>query len=88
MYIIECSDKFLISNKGLTNLAFIDTGGLKMPKTNPIGSVIICLVLLTLIGYAFSRALNLDWGLYFTVAGIILLIAAITGIAAAGGNKS
>ncbi|HLE26342.1 MAG TPA: hypothetical protein VI935_11960 [Thermodesulfobacteriota bacterium] len=59
-----------------------------MPKTNPIGSVIICLVLLSLIGYAFSRALNLDWKLYFTVAGIIVLIAAITGIAAAGGNKS
>ncbi len=59
-----------------------------MLKTNPIGGSIICLVLLALIGYAFSRALTLDWKLYFTVAGIIILIAAITGFAAAGGNKS
>jgi len=88
LYIIKCSDKFLNSNKGLTSLAFIDTGGSEMPKTDPIGSVIICLVLLTLIGYAFSRALNLDWRLYFMVVGVIVLIAAITGIAAAGGNKS
>jgi hypothetical protein len=60
-----------------------------MRKTNPIGSAIICLVLLSLIGYAYSRALTLDWRLFFTVVGIIVLIAVITGIAAAaGGNKS
>ncbi|MCI0454919.1 MAG: hypothetical protein L0Y68_07995 [Candidatus Dadabacteria bacterium] len=59
-----------------------------MSKTNSIGSAVICLVLLSLIGYAFSRALVLDWRLYLTVAGIIVLIAAITGIVAAGGNKS
>ncbi|HEY7534506.1 MAG TPA: hypothetical protein VH878_01000 [Thermodesulfobacteriota bacterium] len=58
-----------------------------MSKTNLIGSSIICLVLLTLIGYAFSRALILDWRLYFTVAGIIVLVAAITGILASVGNK-
>jgi hypothetical protein len=58
-----------------------------MSKTNPIGSVLVCLVLLMLIGYAFSLALSLDWGMYFTVAGIIVAIAAIVGIVAAGGDR-
>lgn len=59
-----------------------------MSKTNPIGSVLVCLLLLMLIGYAFSRALSLDWGMYFKVAGIIIAIAAIVGIVTAGGNSS
>jgi hypothetical protein len=58
-----------------------------MPKTNPIGSILVCLVLIILIGYAFSLALSLDWKMYFKVAGIIVAIAAIVGIAAAGGDK-
>jgi hypothetical protein len=61
-------------------------GGLNMSKTNPIGSVLVCLVLLMLIGYAFSLALSLDWGMYFKVAGIIIAIAAIVGIVASGGK--
>lgn len=59
-----------------------------MSKTNPIGSVLVCLLLLMLIGYAFSRALSLDWGMYFKVAGIIIAIAAIVGIVTAGGDSS
>lgn len=59
-----------------------------MSKTNLIGSVLVCLLLLMLIGYAFSRALSLDWGMYFKVAGIIIAIAAIVGIVTAGGDSS
>lgn len=59
-----------------------------MSKTNPIGSALICLVLLILIGYAFSLALSLDWGMYFKVAGIIIAIAAIVCVVASGGDKS
>ena len=58
-----------------------------MPKTNPIGSILVCLVLLILIGYAYSLALSLDWKMYFQVAGIIVAIAAIVGIVAAGGDR-
>ncbi len=58
-----------------------------MSKTNPIGSVLVCLVLLMLIGYAFSLALSLDWRMYFKVAGIIIAIAALVGIVAAGGDR-
>ncbi len=58
-----------------------------MSKTNPIGSVLVCLALLILIGYAFSLALSLDWKMYFKVAGIIIAIAAIVGIVAAGGDR-
>ena len=58
-----------------------------MPKTNPIGSILVCLVLIIFIGYAFSLALSLDWKMYFKVAGIIVAIAAIVGIAAAGGDR-
>lgn len=59
-----------------------------MSKTNPIGSALVCLVLLMLIGYAFSLAISLDWGMYFKAAGIIIAIAAIVGIVASGGERS
>ncbi len=58
-----------------------------MPKTNTIGSLLVCLVLIMLIGYAFSRALSLDWALYFKVSGIIIAIAALVGLLASGGDK-
>jgi hypothetical protein len=58
-----------------------------MPKTNTIGSVLVCLVLIMLIGYAFSRALSLDWMLYFKVGGMIIAIAALVGFVASGGDR-
>jgi hypothetical protein len=59
-----------------------------MLKTNVIGSVIICLILFTILGYVFSLGVHINWPMYFKVAGIIVVIAAIIGIAAIGGDKT
>ena len=59
-----------------------------MQKTNIVGSVVISLVLLALVGYAFSIGLSLEWNFYFKLGGIVLIIAAIIGIAASGGDKT
>jgi hypothetical protein len=59
-----------------------------MMKTNIIGSVIISLMLLALVGYAFSIGLSLEWNLYFKLGAIVIVIAAIISIAASGSDKT
>lgn len=59
-----------------------------MLKTNIVGSVIISLILLTLVGYAFYLGVKIDWSLYFKVAGVVIAIAAVIGIASSGGDKT
>ncbi|MDA2919209.1 hypothetical protein MYX76_06930 [Desulfobacterota bacterium AH_259_B03_O07] len=59
-----------------------------MLKTNILGSVIVSLILLALVGYAFSIGLTLEWNMYLKLGGLILIIAAIIGIASSGGDKS
>ncbi len=59
-----------------------------MLKTNILGSVFISLILLALVGYAFSIGLTLEWNMYLKLGGLILIIAAIIGIASSGGDKS
>ena len=59
-----------------------------MLKTNILGSVFISLILLALVGYAFSIGLTLEWNLYFKLAGMVLIIAAIIGIASSSGDKT
>ncbi|HEX9830530.1 MAG: hypothetical protein ACRENT_07030 [Thermodesulfobacteriota bacterium] len=59
-----------------------------MLKTNIVGSIIVCLVLLAILAYLFAIGLSLDWKFYFKVAGIVAVIAAIVGFAASGGDKA
>ena len=59
-----------------------------MLKTNILGSVIVSLILLALVGYAFSIGLTLEWNMYLKLGGLILIIAAIIGIASSGGDES
>ncbi len=59
-----------------------------MLKTNVIGSLFVCIILFSIIGYFFSLGVNINWDQYFKVIGIIAAIAAITSIASFGRNKS
>ena len=59
-----------------------------MLKTNIVGSVIISLILLSIVGYAFYLGAKIDWSLYFKVAGVVVAIAAVIGIASSGGVKT
>ncbi|MEM4407772.1 MAG: hypothetical protein QXI19_03415 [Candidatus Caldarchaeum sp.] len=58
-----------------------------MKETNIPGSIIITAILLVLVGYAISRAVSLDWILYFKVAGSIAALALITAILAGVGSE-
>lgn len=46
-----------------------------MLKTNIPGAIVIVLVVLGIIGYAFSLRLTLEWGFYFKTLGIVAVIA-------------
>lgn len=59
-----------------------------MLKTNILGSVIISLILLSLVGYAFYLGAKVDWSLYFKVAGVVIAIATVVGIASSGGVET
>jgi len=58
-----------------------------MLKTNIVGSIIVCLILLIIVGYFISLGFALNWGLYFKVAAIVVVIAAIISFFAAGGDR-
>lgn len=57
-------------------------------KTNILGSVIISIILLAIIGYALDVGMSIDWKLYTKIGAVVLVIAAIIGIASAGGDKA
>jgi hypothetical protein len=59
-----------------------------MLKTNIIGSTIISIILLAIVGYALSIGVSIDWHLYIKIGAVVLVIAAIIGIASAGGDKA
>jgi hypothetical protein len=59
-----------------------------MPKTDVIGSMIISLILLAIIGYALYVGISINWNLYIKIGAVVLVIAAIIGIASAGGDKA
>ncbi|MGB7293580.1 MAG: hypothetical protein WBD99_15535 [Thermodesulfobacteriota bacterium] len=59
-----------------------------MLKTNIIGSTIISIILLAIVGYALSIGMSIDWKLYLKIGAVVLVIAAIIGIASAGGDKA
>ncbi len=59
-----------------------------MLKTNIIGSVIISVIILALIGYALDVGMSIDWKLYTKIGAVVIAIAAIVGIASAGGDKT
>ena len=63
-------------------------GGSGMLKTNVIGSVVVCLVLFAILAYLLSLGISIDWKFYFKVAAVVLVIAAIIGIASSGGEKT
>jgi hypothetical protein len=63
-------------------------GGYCMPKTNIIGSAIISIILLVIVGYALSIGMSIDWKIYAKIGAVVLIIAAIIGIASAGGDKA
>ncbi|HEX3035830.1 MAG TPA: hypothetical protein VHT73_12010 [Thermodesulfobacteriota bacterium] len=58
-----------------------------MLKTNVLGSLVICLILLAIVGYFISLGFNLNWSLYFKAAGVVAVIAAIISILAIGGDR-
>ena len=59
-----------------------------MPKTNVIGSMIISVILLAITGYALYVGISINWHLYIKIGAVVLVIAAIIGIASAGGDKA
>jgi len=59
-----------------------------MLKTNIIGSMVISIILLAIIGYALSIGMSINWNLYLKFGAVVLVIAAIIGIASAGGDKT
>lgn len=59
-----------------------------MLKTNIIGSIIVCAILFTVIGYFFAIGLNLDWDMYFKTFGIIAILGVVISIASLGKCKS
>lgn len=59
-----------------------------MLKTNVIGSLLVCIILFSIIGYFFSLGININWYAYAKVLGIIAAIAAITSIASYGRSNS
>lgn len=59
-----------------------------MLKTNVLGSAVISIILLAIIGYGLYVGMAINWGLYLRIAGVVLVIAAIIGIASAGGDKT
>lgn len=59
-----------------------------MLKTNIIGSTIISIILLAIVGYALSIGMSIDWNLYLKIGAVVLVIAAIIGIASTGGDKA
>ncbi|HEX9666536.1 MAG TPA: hypothetical protein VGA95_08285 [Thermodesulfobacteriota bacterium] len=59
-----------------------------MLKTNIIGSTIISIILLAIIGYALYVGMSINWNLYVKIGAVVLVISAIIGIAAAGGDKA
>lgn len=58
-----------------------------MLKTNVLGSLVVCLVLLIIVGYFISLGFDLNWSLYFKAAGVIVVIAAILSLLALGGDR-
>ena len=59
-----------------------------MLKTNIIGSILVCIILFSIIGYFFSLGVDINWYNYAKVIGIIAAIAAITSIASYGRTNS
>jgi hypothetical protein len=59
-----------------------------MLKTNVIGSIITSVILLAIIGYALYVGMSINWNLYIKIGTVVLVISAIIGIAAAGGDKA
>jgi hypothetical protein len=59
-----------------------------MLKTNIIGSIVISIILLAIIGYALYVGMSINWNLYTKIGAVVLVIAAIIGIASAGGDKT
>lgn len=59
-----------------------------MPKTNVIGSVVISIILLAITGYALYIGVSINWYLYIKIGAVVLVVAAIIGIASAGGDKA
>lgn len=58
-----------------------------MLKTNIVGSAVISIILLAIIGYALYVGMSIDWKLYIKIGAVVLVIAAIIGIASAGGDR-
>ena len=46
-----------------------------MLKTNIIGSVVIVVLVLALVGYGLSLHISIEWNLYFKILGIIAAVA-------------
>lgn len=51
-----------------------------MLKTNIPGGILIVLVVLGIIGYAFSLRLSLEWGFYFKMLGIVAVFAVLVSV--------
>jgi hypothetical protein len=62
--------------------------GSDMPKTNVVGSMVISVILLAITGYALHVGISINWQLYIKIGAVVLVIAAIIGIASAGGDKA
>lgn len=46
-----------------------------MLKSNIPGGIVVVLIVLGIIAYAFSIRLSLDWNLYFSILGIVAVVA-------------
>jgi len=59
-----------------------------MLKTNIIGAIIVCAILFGVVGYFFSKGLNINWFLYAKVIGVIASLGIIISLASLGKSNS
>ena len=51
-----------------------------MLRTNIVGSIVIVLIVLALVGVAFSLRISIDWNNYFKILGIVAGLALIISV--------
>lgn len=51
-----------------------------MLRTNVVGSILTVLIVLAIVGFAFSLRLSIDWNNYFKILGIVAGLALIISV--------
>ena len=54
--------------------------GVKMLKTNIIGSIVIILIVFALVGIGMSLRISIEWNNYFKILGIVAIVALVVSV--------